>query len=209
MQTHTDSRKEELRASRKKKHRFHLKAGLSVFFFSAAVLITDAEFAIPCVLAAAFHELGHILAARCLRVPLSELKLDLFGAHISVVSNLLSYKEELLLCAAGPSFSFLLGAVLLAIDTNDSSLLLALRDATFFLGLLNLLPVRGFDGSRILSAILSVLFSPQAAEGADRFFTGIFLIFLWGISVYLLLVTGGGLALFVFSVGLFFKIFLS
>ena len=118
------------------------------------------------------------------------------------------------LAAAGPLFSFLLPFVLdcplwahLGID--GFRFFVNLRESSLFLGILNLIPVKGFDGARMLSALLSSMVSPDFAEKVDRFLTGIFLILLWGISVYLLLMTGGGLSLFVFSLGLFFKVFLS
>ena len=194
-----------------KKRTMRLTAGISALLFSAVILLTDSSMAIPCLLAAAFHECGHLLFARLLHIPLSELKLDLFGARIEVSSGLISYKEEFFLAAAGPLFSFLLSQVLTFPFLNLLSVPFfeMLRDASLFLGILNLLPVRGFDGARMLSAFLSVLIAPHAAEFIGRFFTGLFLLLLWGISVYLLLITGGGLTLFVFSAGMFFKVFLS
>ena len=197
--------------------RFRLRAGLPILFSCAAVLLADPRMALPCLLAAAFHECGHLLAARLLHVPLSELRLDLFGARISVSSGLISYRAEFFLCAAGPLFSFLLAELLSlpclsAATLGDGALaglLPELRDASRFLGILNLLPVRGFDGARMLGALLGAVTSPGLAETVDRLCTGFFLLLLWGISVYLLLLTGGGLTLFVFSAGLFCKVFLT
>lgn len=193
---------------------FRCRIAFSVICFGLAVFLTDREMALPCLLAAAFHECGHLLFAKRLHIPISELKLDLFGARISVSPGLISYKEEFFLAAAGPLFSFLLSFVLdcpllVHLGIDDFRFFVNLRESSLFLGILNLIPVKGFDGARMLSALLSSMLSPDFAEKVDRFLTGIFLILLWGISVYLLLMTGGGLSLFVFSLGLFFKVFLS
>ena len=188
--------------------KLRLKAGISAIFFGFAVLMTDIEMTLPCLLSAAFHECGHILASKLLGIRLEEMKLDLFGARLSVSSREISYRAEFLLCAAGPLFSLLL-ALLCSFWGSDTYVFFRnLRDSSLFLGLLNLLPVRGFDGGRMLSALIALLGSPFSADLIERLFTGFFLIILWGIAVYLLLITGGGLTLFVFSVGLFCKVFL-
>lgn len=196
---------------KKKSHtapKLRLKTGLSAIFFGIAVFLTDSELALPCLLSAAFHECGHILAARLLGIRLNEMKLDLFGARLSVSSKEISYRAEFLLCAAGPLFSLLLSLFFSFLGSGTYVFLQNIRDSSLFLGLLNLLPVRGFDGGRMLSSLISLLGSPFSADLFERLFTGIFLIILWGIAVYLLLVTSGGLTLFVFSAGLFCKVFL-
>ena len=193
--------------------RMRIRIGLSMLLFSAVIIALDPQMALPCFAAALFHECGHLLFAMLLHVPLSEMKLDLLGARIGVSSGLISYRAEFFLCAGGPLFSFLLGAFLSHLHFRGllpgaGGFCLNLRDSSIFLGALNLLPVRGFDGARMLSAVLSVLFSDRISDLADRFFTGGFLILLWGISVYLLLISGSGLTLFTFSVALFWKVFL-
>jgi hypothetical protein len=57
------------------------------------------------LLAAAVHELGHLLAARVLHIPIRQMRLDLLGARLDVGGRMLSYGEEWALCAAGPIFS--------------------------------------------------------------------------------------------------------
>ena len=188
--------------------RFRLKAGISVLFFGVAILLTDIQLALPCLLSAAFHECGHILASKLLGIGLDEMKLDLFGARLSVSSKQISYHAEFLLCAAGPFFSLLLSVLLSLFNCNTYVFFQDLRDSSLFLGLLNLIPVRGFDGGRMLTSLLSLISSPYFANLIERLLTGVFLIILWGIAVYLLLITGGGLILFVFSAGLFCKVFL-
>ena len=186
---------------------FRLRAGLSALFFICSIYAVEPEMAVPCFLAAAFHECGHLLMAKLLGIELKELRLDLFGAQLSVSTPSIPYTYEFLLCAAGPLFSLLLS--LLHHFAYASSFVSELSSASLFLGLLNLIPVRGFDGGRMLHAFVSLVANPFVADLLERFITGMFLIFLWGISVYLMLLSGGGLTLFVFVVGFFCKIFLS
>ncbi len=189
------------------RHPFRLRMGLSLVFFALSVFLLDVKMALPAVLAAGFHECGHLLAARLLKIDLTEMKLDLFGARLSVSSADISYHNEFLLSLSGPLFSFLLAPVSVLFPENP--FLQSLSFSSFFLGMLNLIPVRGFDGGRMLYSALSFLTTQAVADFFERLFTGAFLIILWGLSVYLMLLSGGGLSLFVFSVGFFCKIFLS
>ena len=196
------------------KNSVRFKSGISALLFAALLILIDPLMMIPCLIAAGVHECGHLLFAYYLRIPIRELKLDLLGAHLSLSSAVISYKAEFFLCAAGPLFSFLLAEGIgwvypmlsLRLPSAVSAFLCAVEESSRFLGILNLIPVKGFDGARMLSALLSSLFSAHVADCAVRFFTGIFLILLWGISVYLLLLTESGLILFVFSFAMFCKI---
>ena len=196
------------------KHRIRFKSGISALLFGALLMLIDPLMMIPCLIAAGIHECGHFLFAYFLRIPIREFKLDLLGAHLSLSSAMISYKAEFFLCAAGPLFSFLFAEMIgwlhpmlaLRLPPAVSAFLSAVEESSRFLGALNLIPVKGFDGARMLSAFLSSIFSAHAADCAIRLFTGIFLILLWGISVYLLLLTESGLILFVFSFVMFCKI---
>ena len=196
------------------KNRMRFKSGLSAILFMGLLILTDPHMILPCLIAAAFHECGHLLFAYVLKIPIREMKVDLFGAHLSLSSAMISYRSEFFLCAAGPLFSFLLSKgirqVMLiggtSIPIAVGSFLLGVEESSRFLGILNLIPVNGFDGSRMLCAFLASIFSPHIAECTVRLLTGIFLILLWGISVYLLLLTESGLILFVFSFAMFCKI---
>lgn len=192
---------------------FQIRAELSAVLFFIFLLSSQPVFTISCLLAAAFHEIGHLLAAWILQIRVSLLRLDLFGAQLELHEAQISYGKEFFLAAAGPFFSFLLYAVLYRVtmplpSVFFSTLLPQIRDASLFLGILNLVPLKSFDGGRMLSSLLSSLIHPYFADVVSRFLTGLFLLFLWGISVYLLLIAGVGLTLFIFTVGVFGKIFL-
>lgn len=158
------------------------------------------------VAAALLHELGHLTAAGLLRIPLGKLRLNLLGARLEVRGRMLAYGEEWLLCAFGPLFS-LLGAAGGALFWQRWEGARVFSCASLLLGLLNLLPIRSFDGGRMLECTLSVLCSPTLAYRFLRVVSFFFLCFLWMCATYFLLRTGEGLSLFCFSMSLFSSFF--
>ena len=173
-------------------------AGLLLFDRSGFCLMT--------VLAALLHECGHLLAARLLRIPWKSLRMDFMGARLEVSGRLLSYGEEWLLSAAGPFSSFVfaaLGAALWSI----SELAVLFSCASLLLGLLNLLPIRTFDGGRMLECFLSRFCEERAVHGIMRFCSFLFLFLIWSGAIYFLLRAGDGLSLLFFSMSLFVHFF--
>lgn len=163
------------------------------------------------LISAAMHECGHLLAARLLHLPLSSLRVSLLGAQLQLRDPLLSYKKEWILCAAGPLFStlFSLVAYLISIVRPDPLLFEKLADASFALGLINLLPIGWLDGGRMFRAVCQLLFSPAVARIIARTVSFLCFLFLWMISVYLILRMGRSLSLFIFSFSIFIRFFLA
>ena len=156
------------------------------------------------LLAAFVHELGHLAAARRMRIPLESIRFDPLGARICVKRRMLSYGQEWLLAAMGPLFS-LLASLAAAPLWRGYAFARAFSCASLLLGMLNLLPVSTFDGGRMTEVALGQLLGARAAFIIMRGLTFLLLLFLWSISVYLLLRIGGGLSLLSFSVSLFFR----
>lgn len=156
--------------------------------------------------AALLHELGHVAAARLLNIPLRELRLSTLGARLVLQSGLLSYGAEWALCAAGPIFSLLGAAVAMLLrDTVPSAELFAM--VSLFLGVLNLLPIRSFDGGRMADALLHRWMSERWADGILNASSFLCLFLLWASAVYLLLRAGEGISLLCFSMSLFCRFF--
>ena len=181
---------------------------LGIIFWIGALSI-DRKTMLPCCLAALFHELGHLLAALALKIRIRRVAFTLYGFRITVDSALLSYPKEAILASAGPLFSLLLYPMtLLENSFFFVEYIPLLRVATLSLGILNLLPVKKFDGGRILNALLSLCFSETVAIRTLDIISALLLLFLWMISVYFLLCGGFGVSLFVFSFTMFCKYFL-
>ena len=174
------------------------------------MLLTDhSGVCLMTLLAALFHECGHFAMARILHIPLGNLRLDLLGARLEVRGRMLSYAEEWLLCAAGPMVSLILAALGAALWSVPSISVFARQFscASLVLGLLNLLPIRTFDGGRMLETMLLSRFSERVAQGVMRTCSFLLLFLLWATAVYFLLRVGDGLSLFCFSMSLFSRFF--
>lgn len=157
------------------------------------------------LLAAAWHELGHILAAQALSVPLKLLELDIPGARLVPAGALPSYRTEALLAGAGPVASFLLALLTLPLR---QPFFVILRATTLSLGVFNLLPVGGFDGGRVLFGLLAPRVGERAARGVLEVGGYLSLLLLFALSACLLLRYGQSLSLAVLCASLFARTFL-
>ena len=173
--------------------------------FYAVMAITQKQLFLAATLAALFHECGHLLAARLLSIRLRSIELDLFGARIYPAAQIPSYRAELLLAAAGPAFSLLLGLLLLPHAFPFARLVLT---ATLSFALFNSAPIAGFDGGRILYCLLARLFGITVAEEILSVTTYLTLLLLFALSSCMLLRFGQNLALTVLTASLFARQFL-
>ena len=179
---------------------------LVAVFFIGLILTDRSLLCLSAFLAAAFHEVGHLLAARLLGIPIRSLRLDLLGARMDTVGRMMTYGEEWLLAAAGPLFSLLLSLGLFFL-WEISPFARLLSCASLLLGGLNLLPIRSFDGGRMLASSISYFFGERTSDYILRLTSFLFLFLLWAVSVYFLLLAGDGLSLFCFSMSLFSHFF--
>lgn len=176
----------------------------AILLFSVMLLCGDLLF-LAGVVAAAWHECGHLLAARALKIPLRRLELDVGGASIEPAGQICSYQREGLLAAAGPAASLLLA---LLIPRNGAEFFMLLRSSTLSLALFNLLPVTGFDGGRILTSLLSPLLGVAAARRVCCTCAYLSLLLLFSLASCLLLRYGESMLLAVLSASLFARSFL-
>ena len=142
-----------------------------------------------------------MVAACILNIPLRELRLSSLGARLVLNGRLISYCEEWALCAAGPIFS-LIGAAAAFLLRKRFPFMEMFSIASLFLGVLNLLPIRSFDGGRMTDAVLHRLFSARLADGVLDASSFLWLFLLWASAVYLLLRAGEGVSLLCFSMSL-------
>ncbi len=112
-------------------------------------------FAIGFVLLIFVHEMGHVIAAKWLGIPVSApLFIPFFGAAIAMKQNPRDAWTEALMAYGGPLAG---GAGSLLVWWAglqwDNLLLLALARAGFALNLFNLIPIPPLDGGRICAAV--------------------------------------------------------
>ncbi len=169
-------------------------------------LLSNSLFAFSAFLAATLHELAHIGMARLCGISFRELSITPFGASLTPASFMGGYREEFLIAAAGPCANLLCAGLIFPL--SDVPFFSFFLISSLFYAFLNLLPVSGFDGGRILSCLLSQRLSPTFCLPLLRIISFLIVFFLWSFSVYVMLRVGKSLSLFVFSCSLFLKLFL-
>ena len=121
---------------------------------------------LPMLLALLLHESGHLIAAKCLQMPLEEVELTPFGGLITLGNqDAASPAAQFLLALAGPLFSFfgcLAAGALYRRGQVSFPFASVFARANLLLLLFNLLPALPLDGGRMLQAALSRFF-PLAA----------------------------------------------
>lgn len=182
----------------------------SVLLFSS-LIITKSHYALIPIGVAIVHELGHVVCAKLRRVRLESLDIGIFGARINLDPAIYSYSDEIAVCIGGPLIN-LISADLVAIaarlfDIHSEGVYFFIF-ASLSLAIINLLPIKSFDGGRILFCILAKKRSLPLSEKIINISSFISLFILWSLSLYLLLRTSASLSLFIFSVSIFATIFI-
>ncbi len=143
------------------------------------------------LLCALLHELGHIGAAhligRHVRAPQRRL-----NGLLLPLSGPLSYRQEMLVAAAGPLANGLTALVCLALRPLGRAFFDAFATLSLMTGAANLLPVAGYDGERMLRCLLSLR---RDAGVAHRVCSALSLglsAVLTLLSLYVMLRVGGG-----------------
>lgn len=145
------------------------------------------------------HELSHLAAAGMYGGRVESLSITAFGVSLGF-SPPKTYGEEIFVAAAGPAASFLFAALGRARGGVFGSEVFVF---SLFLGLMNLIPLASFDGNRMLTALVSLLFGESAARKASAFLSYSFLFLAWVVSVYVLFYSGANFALLLFCAYIF------
>ena len=207
--------------------RIKIKLG-GVMMFLAMLISGRGELIALYLLAALIHELGHLIAARLLKIGVERIEIGASGVRICVCGGGYSYLAEMLLAFAGPLANLiaisgvltvakcmghqpreLLSAGLSLVGEEGGGILSA---AGFFLlssaaqAILNLIPIKSFDGGRILRCAAMLTLEERWAERICGAIEGILVFCLWSASLYLMLRASTGLGLFTLAVSMFFCI---
>ena len=184
-----------------------LKIGFFAIMLLLSLLYTPSVLSLCAILAAVLHELGHIGAAWISGIRLRECQVGIYGAGLVPDGDVYSYGKEIFLCLCGPLVNLICASV--GVWFVQGAFGESFLFASLALGLLNLLPVKGFDGGRILAAFLLRFCSARTVECVTAVLSFLCVFLLWCCSVYLLLRFVASLSLFIFSLSLFCRIFLS
>ena len=188
-----------------KRKRF-LVQPLAIIYLLFMLICDKSGLAAMSLLAAALHEVGHLVAARAMHIPIGAMRFDMLGARIDVKGRILSYGEEWLLCVAGP-LSSLVFSLIGSFFWSHTRLAIAFSCASLLLGTLNLLPIQTFDGGRMLECALLSFTTPKKTGAILRGCTFLFLWLLWAFSAYLMIKIADGISLFFFTLTLLARFF--
>lgn len=155
------------------------------------------------LLSVLLHELSHSLVARKLGMPVKRITLFIFGGVAQMEEEPRTPRVELLMTAAGPGMSLLLGAFFLALRWLSltyltapalvTASLLYLGGINLVLAAFNLLPGFPLDGGRLLRSALWSLWGDEYR--ATRVATSM------GMALGLLMMVTGGISFLFRSVG--------
>ena len=133
-----------------------LKTGLSMFLMIWVYSwLYGWPFAIGFVILILVHEMGHVIAAKLLGMPVSApLFIPFVGAAIFLKDNPRDAWSEALMAYGGPLAGTVGGWICYWIAVQLSApWLMAVASATFVINLFNLIPVPPLDGGRICAAV--------------------------------------------------------
>jgi len=150
------------------------------------ILLVPLDFTVSFFLAAAIHEIGHILMLFLFHVPVWCICIETSGASIQTAP--LDLKEELFCAAAGPVASFL---CLLLIRKFPLLSICALIQGSF-----NLLPVYPMDGGRILRCCC-FLFCPRYAATICKVIKIVCIAIIFGLCILFFFRSSAPISLFI------------
>ncbi len=130
---------------------------LAISFWGMLVYAFDTPFAANATLISALvHELGHTVAFTLLNEASSAPVPRLFGFKIYGNPSI-SYKNEIICAAAGPLANVALCIIALPILTVNTEAYRVFAVISIATGVSNLLPVKGYDGYRIICSAACLL----------------------------------------------------
>lgn len=165
---------------------------LPALFWLTLMLAFDSVYicVITCICAAA-HEVGHIGAAIAVRhggVSISKATLTGLKIH---TGGILSYKEELIIASGGPIANLVFFLFCLPFfDMNEY--FVALGVINLLTAFSNLIPIRGYDGYRIIGSALSLFDMKWRVDDIMSALTVAFSAAATLISLVLLMLVGEG-----------------
>ena len=162
---------------------------------------TPVQTSVNIILACAFHEAGHLLAIVLCNNRVESICFSPMGITINRRGGAASYLHDIFIYSMGPAFSFILAVICFFFSAHN----LAMISISLFA--INIVPIKIFDGGKILYSILCI-FIPNTAQKTVNCISGSVICVLWILSIYVILVTGENFSLFAMCIYLFFSVFI-
>ena len=207
-----------------------VKFRLSALLMLGAMIWSDRPSVLIIYFLSAFlHELGHLAAAKARGIEVSEIRFDFSGVRICTDTGITSYKNEILLALAGPAINFIICLLLWILFVlnghTQSTVMLSAFDflsgrggglfgalgfmlaCSLIQGVINLLPVKTFDGGRILECVIALRSGFERGARVISVTSALSSFVLWSIALYLMLRISSGIGIYAFSIVIFFSTF--
>ena len=133
------------------------------------------------LIAVALHETAHIAAGRILGLKIDAAALTACGADISY-RGAVPYAADIGTALSGPAVGIISGALLYRLYPSFSVV-------SVIYGIINLLPVYGFDGGRAFSAAVHCAAGYETADRICGAVHAVFLLLLYPVAVFFLFYT--------------------
>ena len=177
---------------------------ISVHPFAAAGLFlllfaSPPTYAFAVLSSVILHEAGHTLTAGSFHKKPLSVRIVPTGISI-LLPSASSYTEEFLIAAAGPLMNLLYASLCGFLPYGVGG---TVREVSLLLAAINLLPLAPLDGGKMLSALLSPLFSTEISARISEFFSLLLLALLWILSLYIFFYSGVNFMLLLFCAYLF------
>ena len=180
----------------------HISFG-AILLFGVFALLASADVLLAVAAAVLFHEAGHAAALRCMGSGIRSVSANCMGLTMYPKKQL-SYTGELLTLLAGPGAN-LTAFFLFGMIGKYWQFAYTLSGAQLLLGLFNLLPICGMDGSSILWILAALLWEPYTADRITVRVSIFFSAALVAFSGMLVCRSHGGWLLLWTSLGLFLR----
>ncbi len=148
---------------------FGMRAEVCFYTLAASsilLMLDRSGIAAMCILFAALHEAGHIIALKIFHCAPAKIKITPGGIKISDTRlSVRSFKNEIIAALSGPAVNIIcsiLFYILWKTLCRDSFLLAAA--VSLVIGLFNLLPIFPLDGGRVLCSLMSLKTDPTTAQ---------------------------------------------
>ena len=176
----------------------------SLFWILLLLALDSPWIAVITLLCAALHEIGHIfVASLVLRRDITMPRAVIYGLRIDT-GGIISYKDELLIALGGPFANLLIFFALMPF-LSLSEYVTAFAFINLLTAISNLIPLRSYDGQRVILCAISSFATPHLAEAVIHCITLILSATGCFISLFLIGRIGDGYWIF----GVFFISFLN
>lgn len=173
---------------------------VTVFFFAVWVTLAPNISTLITIAAATVHELGHLIAARILKIEIRAITVLPLGADIRF-GRLCSYREDMITSPAGAAANLAAVCVFMPFSQNSAAYMFIC--ANIALAVMNMLPIKTLDGGGTLKSLLMTRLPAPRAERICGAVSAVFLFGLWLTAVYMLLRNCAGLSVFALCAAVF------